>query len=998
MSSKVCFIDVQKQMEPAEKQEFKRLTQENIKAGMEGIHAEAMALTHMRMQAEENAAYLRKQITSQLGDKIPKQKEAPKEEPVLKAEETPGNEPLKSAEAEPLGGSPAARKASAVDGVSAMVHDLAEKYLGPEGHKLVTDVSHVVRKLVGSLEFLHSLVNRITPHMPSAKKWHDALIQRETMKNHLEKKYEGVSQFANKLSTKDRLAVGDYMARASLDKEWGHQPKGLDRTVLIDPIQKEKFEKLNKGQQALVDALFRANDELSQVEQKQKLMKSNGAPGIFAAKGLLDGPYVHLDRKGGFIAVLKSAEYMAAEKAKNKKLLETMERDPKHTIVRAFDTPGQADRFVRENEKNYASADYSAKMPQLENHRTMDPQALDRLSSALKVDTTLSADAKQAMEKSIRSMYLSTLDANSARQAHQKRAGTSGWDEDVVATALKHGRAKAAYLANIQYGEAINDGFYGMLAEIKHPETGKRVGQDDFNMLAAHHVRSLEYKPSPLSDGVVTATSAWQLVTSLGYHLTNFTQPVMYSLPRLAADFGSGKYLTAWGHLQDGYKLMHSITDNKGMTIDLARVKDANLREALNHASDMQLLDVGMTEDLKHFDRFSTGYKAIDATSGVASSAIHKMRQVSSAVERWNRVSSATASYNMARAEGRTHAQAKDYMIEILRDTQGDFSHTAAPLILKALPKIVGQYRKFQIMTASYYVNAYQGAFHGASKTEREIGRRLLAFKLTHTALASGLLGLPLVNVAGMVYDAVTDGPDKLEDAVDTGDKTLNQLLYHGLPSSLGLDMSAKLGEQNTFSIAPYSKIDLTSKTGLATTAAGLLGPAVGLAGQMADGVGLVKQGDIYKGTEKFMPKGMASAMEGFRLANEGFTMKDGDLVVKPDDISYFGSLLTAASIPSTEVTHIKNQEFKQHDVLKYYADNSKELENKYTRAYKEKDTEAMADLRAKWMELQKSKDDQRKHFKVVPDALKYQPLSTMLDAPNKAANRERTGQMQYGG
>jgi hypothetical protein len=146
------------------------------------------------------------------------------------------------------------------------------------------------------------------------------------------------------------------------------------------------------------------------------------------------------------------------------------------------------------------------------------------------------------------------------------------------------------------------------------------------------------------------------------------------------------------------------------------------------------------------------------------------------------------------------------------------------------------------------------------------------------------------------------------------------------------------------------------------------------------------------------MPKGMASAMEGFRLANEGFTMKDGDLVVKPDDISYFGSLLTAASIPSTEVTHIKNQEFKQHDVLKYYADNSKELENKYTRAYKEKDTEAMADLRAKWMELQKSKDDQRKHFKVVPDALKYQPLSTMLDAPNKAANRERTGQMQYGG
>jgi len=996
MSSKVCFIDVQKQMEPAEKQEFKRLTQENIKAGMEGMHAEAMALTHMRTQAEENVAYLRKQITSQLGDKIPKQKEASKEAPVLKAEETPGNEPLKAAEAEPLGGSPAARKASAVDGVSAAVHDLADRYIGPEGHTIVTDVSHIARKLVGSLEFLHSLVKRIAPHMPSAKKWHDALNQRESTKNHLEKKYEAVSQLANKLSTKDRLAAGDYMARSSIEQKWGHQPEGLGRTIQVDPVWKEKFEALNKDQQELVDTLFRINDEVSRVEQK--LLESKGAQGIFAARGLLDGPYVHLDRMGGFIAVLKSAEYMAAEKANNKKLLDTLERDPKHKIVKAFDTPGQADRYVRENEKNYAFADSSAKTPQLENRSTMDPQVLDRILSSMKIDSRLPAKAKQAMEESIRSMYLSTLDANSARQAHQKREGTSGWDEDVVAAALRQGRAKASYIASVQHGEAINDGFHGMLAEIKHPETGKRVGQDDFNILAAHHVRSLEYNPTPIQDGVVAATSAWQLVTSLGYHLANFTQPVMYSLPRLAADFGSGKYLTAWGHLQDGYKLMHSITDNKGMTIDLNRVKDSNLREALEHASDMQLLDVGMTEDLKHFDRFSTGYKALDATSGVAATAIHKMRQISSAVERWNRVSSATASYNMARAEGRTHAQAKDYMIEILRDTQGDFSHTAAPLILKALPKIVGQYRKFQLMTAAYYVNAYRGAFHGATLEERAIGKRLLAFKLTHTALASGLLGLPLVNVVGMVYDAVTDGPDKLEDAVDTGDKDLNQLLHHGLPSYWGLGLDTKLGEQNIFSIAPYSKVDLTSKTGLATTAAGLLGPAVGLAGQMAAGAGLIKQGDIYKGAEKFMPKGLASAMEGFRLANEGFTMKDGNLVVKPDEISYFGSLLTAASLPATEITHIKNQEFKQHDVIKYYADNSKELEDKYTRAYKEKDTEAMADLRAKWMELQKSKDDQRKHFKVVPNALKHQPLSTMLDAPNKAAKRERTEQMQYGG
>jgi len=993
MSLIKCMQKIQKQLTAEDKQELHKLTAVNIKKNMDGPAAERAAVETLLKEAAENKEYLTKEIKEQL--KIePSTKE---ERQAKKAEETPANAPIKVEAGEEPTGSPEARKESTTDKVLEAAGTHAERLFGPAGRQTVDNVAAVAKTLVGSLEFLHKKIDRIAPHMPSARTWFNETMKKEKTKNVIEQKFEVVSQLANQLSDKERLVVGDYMARSSLAQKWGHQPKDLKRTVEIDAAWKAQFDKLTPKQQELADTLFTVHDEITKIEQD--LLEKNGATGIFAARGFLDGPYVHLARKGDYIAVLKSAEYLAAEKAKNKTLLKTLETQQKHYVVKAFDTPGAANRFALENKKDYAYHDASAKTPQLENRNTMNPQVLDRLRSAVKADGSMDPRMRASMEESLQSMYLSTLDANSARQAHNRRSGIEGWDEDVVATALKQGRAKASYIANVEHGARINDAFHAMQREIKHPETGKRVGQDDFNQLAAHHSHSLDYKATPIQDGVVAATSAWQLVTSLGYHLTNFTQPIMYSLPRLAADFGAGKYGDAWGHILDGYKLMGKISDNKGMTIELDRIKASHpeLYEALSHASDMQLLDVGMTEDLKHFDRFNTGYKSLDGTSAVASRAIHKMRQVSSAVERWNRVSSGVASYNMARAEGRTPEQAKDYMMGILRDTQGDFSHTDAPLILKKLPKIVGQYRKFQLMAAAYYVNAYKQAFHGATPAEKAIGRRLLAFKLGHTAIASGIVGLPLANLVGMVVNAVTDGPDTNE--VDTGSKELDQLLNKGVLSFLGVDTGAKLSEDKIFSIAPYAKFDLSSKSGLAETVMGYAGgPAGGLAGQMASGAGLIHQGDIYKGAEKFMPKGIASAMQGFRLANEGYTLKNGDVLVKPEDISAFGSMLTAVGLPAAEVTHIQEQANKQYTITKYYSDKTKELEHKYIKAYNDKDTSKMVELRAEWMGMQKEKDAHRKAFKDIPDVLKHQPLATMTNAPHKAMEREKKEQRQYGG
>jgi hypothetical protein len=161
----------------------------------------------------------------------------------------------------------------------------------------------------------------------------------------------------------------------------------------------------------------------------------------------------------------------------------------------------------------------------------------------------------------------------------------------------------------------------------------------------------------------------------------------------------------------------------------------------------------------------------------------------------------------------------------------------------------------------------------------------------------------------------------------------------------------------------------------------------------MASGVGLMQQGDTYKGVERLLPKGLESTMQAFRMANEGVTLKNGDVVVKPEDISAYALALQAVGLPAAQIKEITRNQNVQYQVTKYYSDKTKELERSYLRAFKDKDQEAMADLRKKWMELQKSKRAERAHFADAPDALKEQPLSNMLNYPNLVRAREQREQ-----
>lgn len=863
------------------------------------------------------------------------------------------------------------------------------KVAGRSGVQLKTNLQHQAKKLVRSMAFLHDLVDEYKGAMPAVADWYNAIQSTMARKRQLEADAELIAADALKLKN-GTDKVNAFIADATTSQKWWkdveRQKDGNTVKVEADPELKNRFRQLEPEERKIVEAVFAHGDKM--LEIKYQLLKDLGLDGVTLGTGKLTGPYAPLKRFGNYVTVLKSQALVDAEMAENAVKAEELKKDPANYVVSFFDTLGQARMFAEDHSGKYAFTDYGEKQVRLGEDLPTHNATLKRILDTIKVQN-LPDEARVGMENLIREMYIQSLDEHHAATHGLTRKNTAGYETDMLRSFLSHARAEANFLAHLEYGGKVNNAFYEMQRQSRDRPGGKVVHRDALATLTRHYAENLNYKETPIQDRLMAFTSAWQLLTSLGYHVANATQPVMTTVPRLASDFND--YAGAWKAVMDGYQTVKK-TGVWG-NIELDKVSDGGLRKALQRAADLGVLDVGMDEDLTHFEQTHTGFGAVDKASKVAKTALHNMRLVSRAVETANRVAAATAAYNMAKKHGMAEQAAQDYAVRMLETTQGDFSRSGAPLLLKKLPKIMTQYKKFQFMMMALYAKAYRQAFHGEDAETRAIGRRMLAFKLFHTSMAAGALGLPMVNLAGPVLAHMLAGDEEPPDLERDlrkiiGDETMADMLLHGPLHFMGMD--AKLGEEKIFSILPYADWDFSSASGALKTAAGLAGPAVSLGLKFAAGVEAFEKGDIYKGVEKFMPSGAANALKAFRVANEGYTLKNGDVMFAPDDINGAALAFDFFGLPSSDMKRMDWLRGQQYELTQFYKDRTKAIAKQYTDAVKDGDMDLASDAREAWMELQASKDRLRYLFGDSADELKRQPLSALMKYPKNQAEREQ--------
>ena len=124
---------------------------------------------------------------------------------------------------------------------------------------------------------------------------------------------------------------------------------------------------------------------------------------------------------------------------------------------------------------------------------------------------------------------------------------------------------------------------------------GREERRHAFNEMLRRHVMGLDYNPSPLVDKALSASSAWMLLTSPAYFLTNATQPFVMSLPTLAGKHGYGKSFAA---MSKAYNDIFPLLKDGQLTQDDYSKMPADVRSVIEALADRGRIDITLEQDL----------------------------------------------------------------------------------------------------------------------------------------------------------------------------------------------------------------------------------------------------------------------------------------------------------------------------------------------------------------------------------------------------------------
>lgn len=882
-------------------------------------------------------------------------------------------------------------------------------------------LTRYTRKGLDMLAFTSDLAKRATAAgVKSAEQFQALMNARATKTREYEREVERIADMYAEVPERDRgdgpTSVNQFIFDSTQRGQWGYDSgkfKANDEMA-------ERFDKLDPKSQAFVKAVFahgdrmlalkkqtvldftsseydahikalndlikggtlsgvklkEAQDELAEV-QKDKKADLDKFSRLFS---LREGkPYAPIKRFGPYAVVAKSATYLQAVEDGDNKAIRKLEQDANHYHVTftesASEAEGLADKLMEQGAfEQVQHFERSVSEDGLFGNDNM-MAALTALRSRVNsMDRAGTAQLKNLVSQ----MYLQELAENSARKSEMRRRGVVG-EIDMLRSFTTQGRADAHFMASTRYGSEIQDVMQAMHKEARQA-TNRTRASEALNEVVRRYQQSFDYAPTPWIDKLRRMSSIYFLATSPAYYMQNLTQPWMMSVPAMAGAHDymkvSAELFKAYGQMKDvvkSGKLLNQMFDYTAVPGDV--------RSAIQELVNRGKIDIGMDTELGEFrvegrgpirDRLNQVDKALRI-------AVQKVESI-------NRLSTAMAAYRLERSQGRTHEQAITYADRILTETHGDYTAFNAPRVFNTqFGKVALQFRKFQLIQLTYYAKLINDV--ATNPRERRAAAKMLAYSLGHTALLAGVRGLPGFAAVAFLASKLfgdDDEPFDLEAEIRkaVGDPTMANLVMRGAPTLAGADISGKVGAGNMLSIMPFSDADLTTRAGVAQAVGTLLGGAsLGMATRMIDGLGLVMSGDLLRGTELLMPKGVGDAVKAYRIGSEGMTRRNGDILLSPEEVSFWESSLQAMGIQPVQQAVVFEQQQRVKDMDKNFQDRSTKIKADYIKAVREKDTEAMAEAREAWTKMQEAR---------VRNGYTRQPMSSLLKAPQEQTKRER--------
>jgi hypothetical protein len=531
------------------------------------------------------------------------------------------------------------------------------------------------------------------------------------------------------------------------------------------------------------------------------------------------------------------------------------------------------------------------------------PRKDDKTGKPIKMD-------KQT-EKMVMEMLLDAMPERGLARALQKREGVLGFEKDSIKVFRERMPNIVTQTVNLQYetelaklntalndarGEAINEP--GLTLKDKQNIT-QTVG---------HFQEYIEFAKHPQLDTWSRALKSAGFGMTLGFNvssvLVNWTNLPVVVLPYLGGKYGfkdanralfdahkrfmstpksrtmTGFGDTVFGTAAEGPSLTNVNYDDPTTPPELARYKV--LSELLNRRGQA---NTTMTSDALDMENpASSTWTKVNATMGYM---FHQG-------ERLNRQVSAMATFDLEMAkiakdkhggdvtkltDAELQAAAQEALDATELTNSGALTETAPRFAQSNLGSVIFMYKRFGVSMLYLQARmAKQAVSKMSTDEEKTIAKKQLAGLFATSGLLAGVQGLPLYGVVSFIMNTVfLDDED--EDFDTIASTFFGEGMYSGAINAItGADVAPRIGMTNlVFRSLPNKEEDSLVLQGLELFA----GPVYGVANRALSGIGLINEGETYRGFEKILPSFASNVLKSARYGTEGVTTLRGDPIVE---------------------------------------------------------------------------------------------------------------------
>lgn len=764
---------------------------------------------------------------------------------------------------------------------------------------------------------------------------------------------------------------------------------------VLSPAEMLELAKSGKLARAAAGSDFKPNMTAAQRIELQRFFLA--VDSAYIPTNQVPGPYFPLTRRGDHVVVFKSDSFKVAEqrlKDARATLDNLLAQDPPSTeeadqvyneqikaAKEAVTAAKKAVELSKGSELDYVVEFYDSRsqamdararlakekgvplseMPGVLTRQQFSPRTdslpagfLNKLEDQLRKE--LPAETRADIASLVRQMVIQSMPEKSAFKSELRRMRVAGVNpEDAMFSFVSASHRNAWTISRLEnvteLSEAMNQ------ARASENQDERIVG----NELMKRYAKTLEYNPgNALIDMASNLSYITHLGFSVGYYVQNMTQPWLVSMPVLAGKYGFGATNTALADATvDVVKAMHQ-TIKQGRThnnwempldLDLFKGDEGRLLEMLTNKGRIDITiraDLGVGSSL-----------ANNAVGHVLQKAAELSSLPAHQVEVVNRVATALAAFRLAKNKtpGISFDDAAVEADKIVVQTHVDYSLENAPRFMNpnalgGLGRLTFQFRRYQQAMVFLWGKTLADAIrHG----DKDSARALMYLSGVNLAMA-GASGVPLAAPMGLVLAAASQWGDEDEERdlnelfwagvrAVAGD-TVTDLARKGIPASVGLDVSQRIGAGNILSPVFNMPRGQTGQEWAGAWALQLFGATGGTVSNWADAV-ILSQDNPAMAIQKTLPAGIKGWFQAIDREQRGLTDRRGNVMIGEDELGGMDFMARFLNLgESTKVTNMYQQRNAVVQADMGRQDVRRRLMREYTRARLDGDMDAMRETR----------------------------------------------------